>query len=168
MRAWLAETIYWITFIVIKQITFPHFWITFGGKLIFLLFLLFCHKRYYRNYILWFTYLFSLFPPRIKSWPWTGSGRVFSGSGSWPKHGAGFEKTWDIFRSSFTGQFCFVNCIIFKIIETLILNANMANIKQFFGSEKLRDFRETGPRRSVIVCCKVPDRNRFVPETRQK
>ena len=57
-------------------------------------------------------------------------------------------------RSSFTGQFCFVNCIIFKIIETLILNANMANIKQFFGSEKLRDFRETGPRRSVIVCCK--------------
>ena len=44
MRAWLAETIYWITFIVIKQITFPHFWITFGGKSIFLLFLLLCHK----------------------------------------------------------------------------------------------------------------------------
>ena len=96
MRAWLAETIYWITFIVVKQITFPHFWITFGGKLIFLLFLLLCHERYYRNYILWFTYLFSLFPPRIKSWPWTGSGRVFSGSGSWPKYGAGFVKTWDI------------------------------------------------------------------------
>ena len=71
-------------------------------------------------------------------------------------------------RSSFTGQFCFVNCIIFKIIETLILNANTANIKQFFGPEKLRDFRETGPRKSVIVCCKVPDRNRFVPVTRQK
>ena len=100
MRAWLAETIYWITFIVIKQITFPHFWITFGGKLIFLLFLLLCHKRYYRNYILWFTYLFSLFPPRIKSWPWTGSGRVFSGSGSWPKYGAGFVKTWDILTAN--------------------------------------------------------------------
>ena len=96
MRAWLAETIYWITFIVIKQITFPHFWITFGVKLIFPLFLSLCHKRYHRSYILWFTYIFSLFPPRIKSWPWTRSGRVFSGSRSWPKYGAGFGKRWDI------------------------------------------------------------------------
>ena len=52
--------------------------------------------------------------------------------------------------SSQTGQFCFVNwwlhCLIFKVIETLILNANMAKINQLLGPEKLRDFRETRPR----------------------
>ena len=36
--------------------------------------------------------------------------------------------------------------LIFKIIETLILNANAANKKQLSGPEKsYRDFRETGP-----------------------
>ena len=43
--------------------------------------------------------------------------------------------------NSQTGQFCFVNwrfhCIIFKIIETLILNVNMASSKQLSRPEKL-------------------------------
>ena len=43
--------------------------------------------------------------------------------------------------SSQTSQFCFLtwyfHCIIFKIIETLILNANTVYIKQLSGPEKL-------------------------------
>ena len=136
MRTWLAETTYWIAVIVIKQITFPHFWITFGGKLIFLLFLLLCHKRYYRNYILCLTYLLSLFPPRTKSWPWTGPGRVFSGSRSWPKYGAEFVKRWDIFmvngilRKFKYGMLDFFFACMLGIRETIRLNGKCESTRR--------------------------------------
>ena len=42
-------------------------------------------------------------------------------------------------------------CFIFKIIDTLILNANMANIKQFSGPEKLPGLSRNG-RGSFFVC----------------
>ena len=52
--------------------------------------------------------------------------------------------------SSQTGQFCFVNwwlhCLIFKVIETLILNANTTNVKELFGPEKLSGLSRKGPR----------------------
>ena len=51
--------------------------------------------------------------------------------------------------SSKPSQFCFVNwyfhCIIFKIIETLILNANTANVKQLLGPQKLLGISRNGP-----------------------
>ena len=40
---------------------------------------------------------------------------------------------------------------IFKITETLILNANTENIKQLFGPEKLSGLRETGPTTLIIT-----------------
>ena len=40
---------------------------------------------------------------------------------------------------------------IFKITETLILNANTENIKQLFGPEKLSGLRETGPTALIIT-----------------
>ena len=36
---------------------------------------------------------------------------------------------------------------------TLVLNENTTNTKQFSGSEKLPDFRETGSRKLGFVCC---------------
>ena len=63
--------------------------------------------------------------------------------------------------SSQTGHFCWwFQCIIFKIIETLILNANMANIKQLFSFLKsYRDFREMSPRNlNCSTYCKLQNR----------
>ena len=51
--------------------------------------------------------------------------------------------------SSQTGQFCFVNwyfhCIIFKVIDTLILNANTLSIKQLLRSETFSGLSRNGP-----------------------
>ena len=68
--------------------------------------------------------------------------------------------------SPLTDQNCFVYwyfyCSIFKVIETLILNANTTNTKQLSGPKSYRDFRETVARslcvhrfRSVAVHCFV-------------
>ena len=96
MRTWLAETIYWIAFFIIKQITFPHFWISFGGKLIFYFSYYFVTKILQEVYSL--VYLLILFIPTghqklTLNKVWKG---IFSGSGCWPKYDAGFGKTWDI------------------------------------------------------------------------
>ena len=36
------------------------------------------------------------------------------------------------------------DCFIFKIIESLVLNANMANIKHLFGPVKLSELSRNG------------------------
>ena len=56
--------------------------------------------------------------------------------------------------SSITGEFCFANlyfrCIIFKINEALILNANLANVKQLFGTETLSGLSRNRPQASNV------------------
>ena len=58
--------------------------------------------------------------------------------------------------SSQTGQFCFVNWwlhyLIFKVTETLILNANTANVKELFGPEKLSGLSRKGPPDGQMSC----------------
>ena len=73
--------------------------------------------------------------------------------------------------SSETGQFCFwySYCTIFKIIDTLILNANMANIKTLFGPENLLELSRNVP---LVTQAKLTSkqpyfhaRNQFILET---
>ena len=58
--------------------------------------------------------------------------------------------------SSQTSQFCFLtwyfHCIIFKIIETLILSANTVYIKQLAGPEKLSGRSRNGPLGQNQLC----------------
>ena len=58
--------------------------------------------------------------------------------------------------SSQTSQFCFLtcffHCIIFKIIETLILSANTVYIKQLSGPEKLSGRLRNGPLGQNQLC----------------
>ena len=61
---------------------------------------------------------------------------------------------WIVAQFSQASQICLnwkFYCIIFNIIETVILNANMANIKFLVGSKSYQDFREMGP--SLLLAC---------------